>query len=117
MAKQKNKTVTINNNVAVNSAETNQNVGSKPSARSKTPKFNPADFLRENWLVPVYIDDDNDPEKGRIFLGYGKYRLPFPSFETVEHACDYVLSHPVPVTLAIISCVESIKSEENETKS
>lgn len=115
MAKQKNKITNVNNNVVVNSTDTQQ-TGSAISEASKmqNSEFSSDDFLRENWLTPAYVNDESDPENGRMFLGYYKYRLPFPTFEDVEEAAEYVMSHPVPVTLAIISCIESLKIEQNE---
>lgn len=75
-------------------------------------------FLHENYLVPVVINSDDpenpDPDEGKYFLGFNKFRLPFPLFESVDYAAEWVRLHPVLVVLALFSCFETLKSESNE---
>lgn len=89
-------------------------------------------FFRENYLTPVCIpeyDDDEtanlpddvrpepNPDAGKWFIGYYRYRLPFRVFDSPEDAMEWCLCHPVPLLLAILSCLECIKEEENPSLS
>lgn len=81
--------------------------------------YSPENFLAENFLVPVVVYSDDpenpDPYEGKYFLGFNKFRLPFPLFDSVEDVAEWVRSHPVPVVLALMSCyTELSKTSDNE---
>lgn len=74
------------------------------------------DYLEENLLLPVFINDEEDPNNGKCFLTLGKYRVGNELFDDVDSAREWSYDHVVPIMFAVVQNCLDIKKENEDGK-
>lgn len=69
----------------------------------------PEEFLRSNYIVPVYDNEEGSPTQGQFILTIGKFRISPLTFSDIESAFRWVIDHPVLVTMAVFEVCEDLK--------